>query len=407
MTARVLIALRRIGPYHHARLAATNCVTSNGKALEITALETRPLSQEYAWSYIPQANYQVEKLAESSNPEADPPNRSLDSQIGTLLDRQRPQVIVTVGWADRSYQRLILAAHSRRLPLIIVSDSRITDEPRIAVKEAIKRLLLRNYSSALVAGKESRAYLEILGFPSKAIYQPWDVVDNDFFAQVSTMANQSDESNLVTEETDKNRIGQHFLCVSRFITKKNLPLLLESYAAYQRQGGSWGLRLMGGGPLESMLRHQSNQLPAPERVKVTRFEQLEEIRRSYRAASALVLASTSDQWGLVVNEAMASGLPVLVSQACGCRADLVDHGVSGWCFEPNDREGLTALLHQVEHQNPIERAAMVQAARNRLKQFSPASFAAGLAMAVQWAHQHPRYSRSGAFVANALTCAGA
>ncbi|MFO7628551.1 MAG: glycosyltransferase [Prochlorococcaceae cyanobacterium] len=167
-------------------------------------------------------------------------------------------------------------------------------------------------------------------------------------------------------------------------------------------GGRWGLRLLGCGPLQNEIAAQIASLPEPRRVRLEPFQQLEALQRSYGQASAFVLASHSDQWGLVVNEAMAAGLPVLVSDACGCAIDLVEHGVSGWCFDPAQPEQLTVLLHTAERQRPAERKAMVETARQRLEAFSPESFAAGLAAAVGQALARGRRSHLAALTAGLL-----
>ena len=386
---RVLLALRRIGPYHHARLHAAEV------SLEIHALETRPRSQEYPWFFEPQGAYSIHRLSGQLQAEADPLLGPLDQQLTTLLDGLRPQVVVSVGWADRAYQRLLLAARRRGIPVVIVSDSRQRDELRSSGKEAIKRQLLRGYSAALVAGRESRAYLEQLGFPAQAIFQPWDVVDTAFFVEVANRWAQQ-PSSVGTSEP-------HFLCVSRFVPKKHHAVLLSAYGLYQRQGGSWGLRLIGAGPLQAELETAIAQLPDPSQVRLHPFQQLPELAASYAQASAFVLASTSDQWGLVVNEAMAAGLPCLVSSACGCAVDLIEHGVTGWCFDPTRAEQLTGLLHRCARQSPADRAGMVLAARRRLEAFSPESFASGLRQAVEWALAHPRRSHRAALTAQLLS----
>lgn len=122
-----------------------------------------------------------------------------------MLGEVQPQVIVSVGWADQAYQQLLVLAQQRRIPVVLVSDSRQRDEPRNAGKEWLKRQLLRGYSAALVAGQESRAYLGELGFPPAAIFQPWDVVDNDFFEQAASRSAPRHPT---------------FLCVSRLVAKK-------------------------------------------------------------------------------------------------------------------------------------------------------------------------------------------
>ena len=381
---RVLFALHRIGPYHHARFQAA------ARLIDLDVLETRPRSQEYPWELQTDAHYGRHQLSGQLSPEADSPLRELDRQLTELLDELQPQVVVSVGWADCAYQRLLIACHKRRLPLVIVSDSRECDEPRSAAKEWIKRQLLRGYSAALVAGSESRAYLTQLGFPADAISQPWDVVDNDLFAAAASPPTTGSAS-------------PHFLCVSRLVEKKNHRGLLDAYATYQRQGGAWGLTLIGSGPLEPELRQAITQLPDSSRVIIQPFQQLPDLKASYAQASAFVLASTTDQWGLVVNEAMAAGLPCLVSSACGCAVDLIDHGRTGWVFDPSDPQALAALMQQAERQSPQARAAMQQGASQRLEDFTLESFAAGLRQSVSCAQGMPRRSRRAALIADLLS----
>ncbi|WP_411870139.1 glycosyltransferase family 4 protein [Vulcanococcus limneticus] len=379
---RVLLTLHRVGPYHHARFQAA------WQALDLQVLETRPQSAEYLWNFQPKGSYSIYQLSDQPHPEADPPLHALGGQLQALLDAIKPQAIVSVGWADPAYQALLVLAHQRLIPVVLISDSRERDEPRSAAKEWIKRQLLRGYSAALVAGQESRTYLTALGFPPAAIHQPWDVVDNAFFAQVATSA---------------GHCQPHFLCVSRLVAKKNHAGLLQAYASYQRQGGRWGLKMVGSGPLEPVIRAQICALPDPQCIQLLPFSQLDALGQLYAQASAFVLASSTDQWGLVVNEAMAAGTPCLVSSACGCAADLIEHGRTGWCFDPAAPEQLTALMHRCERLSSADRAAIVLSARQRLEAFSPDTFASGLHQAVEWALAHPRHSRRAGLTAKLLS----
>lgn len=378
----VLLAVRRIGPYHHSRFQAA------ASQLVLHVLESRPQSKEYPWDFHPQSRYQIHQLHGQLHSEVDPPLPDLRRQLNGLLNALQPEAIVSVGWADRTYQQLLVLAHQRQIPLVLISDSRQHDQPRSPAKEWLKRLLLCGYSAALVAGQESSAYLRVLGFPAEAIAQPWDVVDNHFFALAAAHAGPRQP---------------HFLCISRLVSKKNHRGLLTAYATYQAQGGRWGLQLVGSGPLESSIRAQMAALPDPARVRLRPFCQLEDLGRLYGEASAFVLASRTDQWGLVVNEAMAAGLPCLVSSACGCALDLITHGISGWCFDPGDADSLTALMHAAERQAPQERQAMVAAARQRLQGFSPSRFADALQQAVARAVRQPRFSRRAQLAAALLS----
>src|SRR6185369_15110785 len=95
---------------------------------------------------------------------------------------------------------------------------------------------------------------------------------------------------------------------------------------------------------------------------------------------AFVLASTSETWGLVVNEAMASGLPVIVSRRCGCARDLVAEGRNGFTFDPFDVESLTRQLQRMAAPD-TDRAAMSRASREIIAHWTPALWAQNLQLA--------------------------
>ena len=111
------------------------------------------------------------------------------------------------GWYEKGSSFLIYKSFFNKIPLIILSDSRDKDYERSFLKEYIKKLLLKNFSSALVAGKESSDYLQQLNFKEKDIFKPYDVVDNNYFAG----------------KIFKNMIpySNYFLCIARFIKKKS------------------------------------------------------------------------------------------------------------------------------------------------------------------------------------------
>lgn len=383
MTLNCLIVLHRVGPYHHARLVAAAQL-----GLSLTVLQTRPQSDEYPWSFKQSGPFSIVNLEGSVHVEADAPSFKLDQQLNSLIYQIQPSAIVSVGWADRAYQRLLLASYRHQIPAVIVSDSRQCDEQRFPHKEWIKRQLLFGYSSSLVAGTQSREYLEKLGFPKSAIFKPWDVVDNDFFS---------------TPPSSLSSRCKNFLCVSRFVSKKNHFGLLKAFAIYQEQGGSWGLHLVGGGSLENEIRASIANLPDPTKVQCLPFCQLEELRELYYSASAFILPSITDQWGLVVNEAIAAGLPCLVSRSCGCSVDLINHGVTGWIFDPTDPVNLVATMLMAEHQTANQRNSLISAARRQLSNFSPATFAFGLQKSVEWALRNPRFSRRAAVTAHLLS----
>ncbi len=375
---RLLFFVRRVGPYHDARFEAA------GSGLDLVVVETRPGSTEYPWTTAAGASrYQLAAFRPASIPEQGWRGAELESEVERMLQTHRPEVVASAGWADPEYHVLLQRCHALGTPAIVMSDSTFEDEPRRWWKEWIKASLVRSYAAAVVAGARSRDYLVRLGFPAPAIFQPWDVVDNRHFADGANRERERDRS----PSADGATRPQRFLCVARFIPKKNLEGLVRAYAAYVAEFGAeaWDLVLSGSGPLEAALRAQVSAAGLASRVGFAGFRQYPDLPEAYAAASALVLPSWSDQWGLVVNEAMAAGLPVVVSGRCGCVVDLVRDGVNGLVFDPSDPAALKSALVSMTRLEPAQRLEMGRRAREIIAIYSPESFGAALAEAASCA----------------------
>ena len=140
---------------------------------------------------------------------------------------------------------------------------------------------------------------------------------------------------------------------------KNLFNLLRAYALYRDRLKlqPWKLVLLGDGPLRPQIVALRSELHLQEDVFLPGFKQYSDLPAYYGLAKAFVLASTREPWGLVVNEAMAAGLPVIVSERAGCVPDLVKAGVNGYTFEPLDVEALSTHFLRLTR-NEDERAKL-------------------------------------------------
>jgi glycosyltransferase involved in cell wall biosynthesis len=182
------------------------------------------------------------------------------------------------------------------------------------------------------------------------------------------------------------RLPRHyFLAVNRFIAKKNLTRLLLAYARYRSQRGehAWKLVMLGDGPLRESLYEQCRDLQLEKDVLFPGFAQYDLLPAYYGLASAFVHASVVEQWGLVVNEAMAAGLPVIVSNRCGCVPELVSEGRNGFTFDPFDVAELTGLMARVSDHPNLD--GMGEASRTIIGQWSPDRFAEGMLRAAETA----------------------
>jgi glycosyltransferase involved in cell wall biosynthesis len=269
--------------------------------------------------------------------------------------------------------------------MVVMSESARGDEPRTWWKEIIKRRIVDFYSAALVGGRRHVEYLVELGMPRDRIFTGYDVVDNDYFARRAIEIRNSHlrrgyGGQAAFEIQKKYRLPEnYFLASARFIEKKNLPRLVRAYAEYRRQSGEnamWDLVLLGDGPLRETLNTQLSTLNLHSHVHLPGFKQYDELPVYYALANAFVHASTTEQWGLVVNEAIASGLPVIVSERCGCAPELVRD--NGFTFDPMDEHELAAQMLKMTTLADGERSRLGHASYSISANFSPERFGEGL-----------------------------
>lgn len=399
---RLAILFDHLGPYHLARLRAAS------RELNLLAVETRGRSREYAWDPSSEAEPFARVTLFEGEDTVSP--AALGVRLTTVLAAFAPEVVVVPGWSGGAAFLAVAWASRHRVPVVVMSESTAHDEACSPWREAVKRRYVSLAAAALAGGSPHRDYLVALGMARDRIFDGYDAVDNETFARESARWREADGPQ-----------PPYFLASNRFIPKKNLPRLLE---AYDRQAASpsptgvpvqptppyafqnpWPLVLLGDGEGKADLLARADALGlaviegAPwerERsgdeaedgsshptVFFPGFRQIEELPRFYAHAGAFVHASTTEQWGLVVNEAMACGLPVLVSNRCGCAPDLVKDGVNGWSFDPFDADALADLMGRVAALDDTERDRLGEASREIIADWGPERFAGGLKAAAE------------------------
>jgi glycosyltransferase involved in cell wall biosynthesis len=383
----ICVIFYRLGPYHWARLNAA------GALIPTLGLELFGETSEYDWDKIggPGAFRRVTLF-----PDGDVRcirTKDLVHRIHNILDEHQPAAVAIPGWSGQGALAALSWCLKAARPAIVMSESQASDGTRSWPKETIKKRVIAMCSTGLVGGAVHVDYLAALGMSRNRIFSGYDAVDNDFFARHSDAARQ----NAVSLRARYHLPEKYFLASSRFIAKKNLPHLLEAYRDYRQLAGptAWKLVLFGDGPLKPQLLAQIQLLDLAPDVLLPGFKQYGELPVYYGLASAFVHASTAEQWGLVVNEAMACGLPVLVSERCGCAPDLVAQGKNGFTFNPLPASDLTQLFRRIAGKE-CDRAAMGEASREIIARWSPKTFAANLKNATEMALDTPR-RRGGIF----------
>ncbi len=378
----IAVVFHYIGPYHHARLNAA------ASRLSVTGFEWLAKAHD-AWG---KAGSDARYHKVSLFPEAAHNNlgsSQLRRAFWSALEQANPDVVAVNGWND--FGSLVAAdcCVRRGIPMVVMSESARQDEPRTWWKEMIKRRVVGVYSAALVGGQRHVEYLVELGMPRDSIFTGYDVVDNAYFRRRAEEV-RSQKSDV------RKQYGlseNYFLASARFIEKKNLPTLIRAYAAYRQKSEAsgnppWDVVLLGDGPLREALNSQLSTLNLHAHVHLPGFKPYDELPVYYALAKAFVHASTTEQWGLVVNEAVASGLPVIVSERCGCVPELVRG--NGFTFDPIDERELPSRLLQIASLSDDERRSLGNASYRIAENFAPEHFGEGLEQAAKLALPHPR-----------------
>lgn len=377
---RVCLLWHRFGPYHHARLKAVQALR------DCVGVEFSSVDPTYAWDKVAAKSGSKMVTLFSDSFSQDIPVRRIERRLGEVFAAIRPAAVVIPGWSDRVPLAALEWCVRQRVPAVLMSPSQRGDAPRVWYKEWPKRRIVSLFSAALVGGAPQKRYLTELGFPGERVFFGYNVVDNAHFSKGARKARNSGEALRMRLGLPKD----YFLVSTRFVPKKNLERFLAAYAAYTRKvsGRPWSLILLGDGPLRPKLESMVDALGLRNFVGMPGFKQYNDLPVYYGLAKAMVLPSASEQWGLVVNEAMAAGLPVLVSGACGCAEDLVRDGVNGFLLDPLDTEQMAeALLRTSRAKKKL--AHMGALGARIIGQWSPRTFAEGLSRALESALRAP------------------
>jgi glycosyltransferase involved in cell wall biosynthesis/polysaccharide pyruvyl transferase WcaK-like protein len=370
---RVAVFFHRIGPYHFARLKAAS------QKLNLFAVEFSNVDTFYDWDTIQGSDgferhvLSTDQCIESSTILA------IYRRVFSLLSKIAPDVVALPGWTGATVYSAILWCRHNNVPVILMSETTAWDFQRCWYLETAKRLFLRFCSTALVGGTPHRKYLVRLGFDQNRIFLGYDSVDNEYFTHEAQAIRTSIHQTVIA----KRYADPYFFSSARFVPKKNLAYLIESYSKYRAlcmDRKPWDLVIAGNGPLLHQIISLIASLKLESNIHLPGFLQYHELPRYYAEASIFVHASTTEQWGLVVNEAMASGLPVLVSNRCGCALDLVKEGENGFLFDPNDENALARLMLQTSSTSfPLHQFA--RKGQQIVSKFGVQAFASGIEQA--------------------------
>jgi glycosyltransferase involved in cell wall biosynthesis len=297
--------------------------------------------------------------------------------LWSALNAANPRTTLCGGYNYPASWEALWWARRRNVRFVLWTESNQRDQRSgRAVVEWLKRHFVSSCDAFVVPGKSSFAYLQTLGVSAQAIFTAPNAVDNSFFA---TRAEEIKRQPAAFRE----RFGlprRFILFVGRLIPEKGVFDLLRAYAKLGSDLRSEvGLVFAGDGVSKQALFEQAKHIE-PGMIRFPGFTQREDLGGLYALAEAFILPTHSDTWGLVVNEAMVCGLPIVVTNVAGCASDLVEDGWNGYVVFPANPDRLSAAIGSLLRQ-PETAQQMRMRSSERIQAYSPQACAHGLAAA--------------------------
>ncbi len=263
----------------------------------------------------------------------------LNPSLPWILRRQRPEVIITAGFVDPSMYLALLYGRRCGVPVVMWSDSndRTRRQPS-RLRDALKRWYVKRCDGFLAAGAGAARYLTSLGAATDLITHVPNVADNGFF---TNRACEVREQEFLREQ---GLPANYLLYVGQLVPRKNVGGLIEAFAEVAPGFPDWSLVVVGDGPGRQEAEEAAAGAGLAGRVLFCGYKQPEELVAYYTAAQCLVLPSFSEPWGLVVNESLCCGTPVVCSTQAGCTEALVIPGKTGYRFDPYSPGALPEAL---------------------------------------------------------------
>lgn len=364
---KVCVLVDNIGPYHSARFNHLS------KVFDLIVVERRSKSIEYSWIDKSSRYFQVKSLDGKKS------FFGIYLKLREIFLANDFHFVLIPGWSDLFSVTAMAVCHSLRAKVVLMSDSQEIDAKRHIFFERLKTRYLKFSVGVFVAGESHRHYINKLSSRSIPTAVGYDVVDNDYFSTFAKMVRLNRDY-----YADRYCLpSNYFLVVARLIPKKNLLTLISAFARFKIERASvmescdWQLVVVGDGEVETELRSFIKINHLEDSVKLHGFVGYEVLPIYYGLAKVFILPSSVEQWGLVVNEAMASSLPVLVSNKCGCSNDLVVEGENGFRFSPADTDGLFDLMLKFGS-NVLDLEKMGEKSGELISKFSPQTSTANL-----------------------------
>jgi glycosyltransferase involved in cell wall biosynthesis len=304
-------------------------------------------------------------------------NVLLNFGLGRALKKAAPDLILCGGYSYLASWEALFWARHHGIPFLLWSESNLQDIRRgHALVELFKHEFLKQCAGFVVPGRSARGYLSAQQIDDSSIFTAPNAVDNELFCSAAKAARR----NAGALRAELNLPNRYFLFVGRLVPDKGVFDLLSAYAKLNEATRQQvGLIYAGNGDFRRQLEEQAAGVSGM--IRFAGFIQRDQLATYYALADMLILPTYSDPWGLVVNEAMACGLPVVVSRVAGCAADLVRENWNGLLVSSGDTDSLKTAMESIAN-NSEQRAGMAANSIQLISNYTPTQWSRGIVNAI-------------------------
>jgi len=339
---RVLLMTNIVAPY---RLPLFNAISEKGNIyFKVIALAEREKNREWKLSENKiKFNYQIlhgwhwfiwGKKREVAI--------HLNRGVFKAFLEYNPDVIITSGYDDLAYWQAFLYCKLYKKKYILWNGTTLSSAGNIrGIRALLKRIIVRGADRYIAYGTKAKEYLEYFGAEGGKIYIGTNTVDmEDFKSRVEEYRKK--DSFL----RGRKRYPKYLLLyIGQLINRKGIIQVLKALDILGDK--EIGLFVVGNGPEENVLKAFCKEKNI-KNVFFEGFKQQEELIKYYAFSDIFILSSFEEVWGLVVNEAMASGLYVLSSKYAGASYDLIKEGCNGEIFDPGNVDEIVKLIKRLK-----------------------------------------------------------
>lgn len=309
----------------------------------------------FHWKPAPDAPFDLSQLSWIDHLHS---RESLGAPEMTEIARAfKPHGVFMAGWIDPGYLQVARSLRAQGVPVVAGLDTQWKGSLRQRVGCLTAPRHLHSAIDILWATGERQAqFARGLGYRGDKCWYGLYCCDWEKFACQPFLEEASQQ--------------QAFLYVGRYVEEKGLAELIKAYAKYRATVESpWNLICAGAGALKPLLTNQ-------EGITDSGFSQPDALPALMRdKASAFILPSRKEPWGVVLQEAAASGLPLIASDACGAAVHLLQDGYNGFLFEAGNADHLAQCMVRLHKANLAQRVEMGQRSYELSKQFTPQRWA--------------------------------